>query len=104
MKSVNLAAGDSSGTGVIRLKHLQVGMRAIQHAIKEIAVDGFPGLQFQGNITSVTKSQFNDFQQLLLGVWTKHGPMEALFRRIFKSILRHRHRDMETGKKAVRSR
>lgn len=97
MEGVNLAARNSSGTGMLRMKHLHVEIRAIQHAIKEIPADAFPGLQFQGNIASVPKSQFDDFEQLLLRGWTKLGSLEAVFRRIFKPILRHRHHDRETG-------
>ena len=104
VESANLAAGNSSGIGTIRLKHFEIGTRAIQHAIKEIALGGFSGLQFQGNIAPVPESQFNDFQQLLLGVRTKHGPMKALRGRIFQPILGHRHLDRGTGTRAVRSR
>lgn len=93
MEGVNLAAGDFSGIGMIGLKQLHVGTRPIPHAIKEIAADVFPGLQFQGHIAPVPKSQFNDSAQLLLGVWTKHGSLETSIRRLCKSILRHGHRD-----------
>lgn len=89
---------------MISLKHFHVGVRVIQHAIEEIAVDAFPGLQFQSNVPSVAESQFNDALQLLLGAWMKNCSLKALCGRIFKPILRHRHRERETGKRAVRSR
>lgn len=87
---------------MISLKHFHVGVRAIQHAIKQVAVDTFPGLQFQGNVPSVAESQFNDALQLLPGAGMKDCSLEALCGRIIQPILRHRHLDVETGKKDVR--
>ena len=84
------------------LKHFHVGVRTIQHAIKQVAVDTLPGFQFQSNVPSVAESQFNDALQLLLGAGIKNGSLKALWRRIFKPILRHKHRTVETGKKGIR--
>ena len=87
---------------MISLKHFHIGVRAIQHAIKQIAVDTFPGLQFQSNVPSVAESQFNDALQLLLGAGMKNCSMKALCGRIFKPILRHTHRIVDTGKQGIR--
>ncbi len=84
------------------LKHFHVGVGTIQHAIKQIAVDTFPGFQFQSNVSSVAESQCNDALQLLLGAGMKNCSLKALCGRIFKPILRHKHRTVETGKKGIR--
>ncbi len=102
MEGVNLVAGNSPWTRMSSLKHFHVGVRTIQHAIKQIAVDPFPGFQFQSNVPPVAESQFNDALQLLLGAGMENCPLKALRGRIFKPILRHKHRTVETGKKGIR--